>query len=364
MKNTFGNSITITLFGESHGQQIGAILDGVAPGLEIDEEFIKSQLTLRRPVGSISTQRVEADNFNIVSGIKDGKACGTPITILIENTNTKSKDYGSQREIARPSHADFTAQAKYHGFQDVNGGGHFSGRITAPLVAAGAILIQALNKKGIYIGTHIKACKDVTDREFCDYKADIEYLNKQQFAVLDNVKENVMKDLINKTRLNGDSVGGILETAIIGVPPGIGEPWFDTIEGVIAHVLFSIPAVKGVEFGTGFNITTGFGSQMNDQLYCENNQTRTSTNHSGGINGGISNGMPIIVRCAVKPTPTIFKEQHTINFKTNENTTLIPSGRHDPCIVHRARVVADSLIALCIADLLSIHYGTDYLGGI
>ena len=362
MKNTFGSSVSLTLFGESHGEQIGAVLDGIAPGIEVNEDFIKKQLSLRRPAGKISTARQEQDNFKIVSGIMDGKTSGTPLTILIENSDTKSKDYSMLQEIARPSHADFTAQEKYHGFQDYRGGGHFSGRITAPIVAAGAILTDALKAKGIYIGTHIKSCKDIKDRNFGDIKNDINYLNNTEFAVLDKEKESVMKELILSAKTNGDSVGGVLETAVIGLPAGIGEPWFDTLEGSISHALFSIPAVKGVEFGAGFDICRKFGSEANDQNYADEGKVLTYTNNSGGINGGISNGMPIIVRSAVKPTATIFKEQKTVNFKKCENTTLIPKGRHDPCIVQRARVVADSMIALAVCDMLALRYGTDWIG--
>lgn len=362
MKNTFGNSLSVTLFGESHGSCIGAVLDGLAPGIEINEEYIKKQLTLRRPAGKISTARAEEDEFKIVSGALNNKTTGAPLTILIENKNTKSNDYSQMQTVARPSHADFTANEKYHGFQDSSGGGHFSGRITAPLVAAGAIILFALQKKGIHIATHIKSCKNVSDRDFKNIEQDIQYLNSAEFAVLDKKKELQMKEVILSAKENGDSVGGVLETIISGMPSGIGEPWFDTLEGVIAHAIFSIPAVKGIEFGSGFDICNKFGSEANDEFYSENGKIYTRTNNSGGIQGGISNGMPIIFRTAIKPTATIFKEQHTVNFKTKENTLLTPRGRHDPCIVHRARVVADSITALVAADMLVLRFGTDWLG--
>lgn len=362
MKNTFGNSLTVTLFGESHGGQIGIVMDGLSPGMDIDESFIKKQLSLRRPVGKISTGRIEQDNFKIVSGAINGKTTGTPLTILIENTNTKSEDYSELAQIARPSHADFTANEKYLGFQDIRGGGHFSGRITAPITAAGAILITSLNKKGIYIATHIKSCKNIYDRDFEDYKTDIEYLNNSSFAVLDKDKAEQMKTLISEAKENGDSVGGVLETIIIGMPAGVGEPWFDTLESMLSHAMFSIPAVKGVEFGAGFDICNLYGSEANDEFYSADGKIKTYTNNSGGINGGISNGMPIIFRCAIKPTATVFKKQRTINFVTGENTELIPKGRHDPCIVHRARVVADSMAAIAVADMLTMRFGTNYLG--
>lgn len=363
MKNTIGHSVTLTLFGESHGTKIGAALDGLAPGMTVDLEYINKQLSLRRPVKGISTSRIEQDKLEIVSGSLDGKTTGAPLTILIENADTRSGDYNILKEVARPSHADFAANEKYHGFQDTRGGGHFSGRITAPIVASGAILLDALSKIGIKIGTHIKMCKNICDRDFDDFERDIEYLSDKEFAVLDEGVEQKMRNEIVKARQNGDSIGGILETVITGMPTGVGEPWFDTLEGELAHAFFSIPAVKGVEFGAGFAMCQKYGSEVNDEFYAENGKILTKTNNSGGVNGGISNGMPIIIRTAVKPTPTIFKEQNTVNFINKENTTLIPKGRHDPCIVNRARIVADSMAALVIADMLALRFGTDYLSG-
>ncbi len=353
MRNTLGNNVTVTLFGESHGEAIGVVIDGLGAGIDVDLEFIKNQLTLRRPSGSISTGRVEEDKFQIVSGVFGGYTTGTPICILIPNENTKSKDYSEIIGKARPSHADYVAHLKYKGFEDYRGGGHFSGRITAALVAAGAIAISALRKKGINIGTHISRCAGVDDAKFGDLKNDINSLNKKQFAVLDENQGELMKEKINEAKLQGDSVGGILETAITGLPVGLGEPWFDSVESMLSHALFSVPAVKGVEFGTGFGIADMMGSTANDSFYMDGDTVKTRTNNNGGINGGITNGMPVIFRCAVKPTPTIMKKQNTVNFETKENTVLAVRGRHDPCIVHRARVVVDSITALVICDLLS-----------
>ena len=361
MKNTFGNSLTITLFGESHGEYIGAVLDGLAPGIEINREYIENMLTLRRPQGKISTPRSEKDQFKIVSGMVNGKATGTPLTILIPNENTQSGDYVEMETIARPSHADFTAECKYHGFQDSRGGGHFSGRITAALVAAGAICKYALEQKGIFIGTHIKKCGGISDNDFTDYETEIKTLNQTAFAVLSQEKGEEMKNSILQAAQDGDSVGGILETAIIGMPQGVGEPWFDSIESQLSHILFSIPAVKGVEFGIGFSIADMKGSGANDQIKIENNKAITTTNHNGGINGGITNGMPIIFRTAIKPTPTIFKEQNTIDFKNMTETVLKPKGRHDPAIIHRARIVQDAAAAITLCDMLSLRFGTDWL---
>lgn len=352
MNNTFGNNIAVTLFGESHGKAIGAVLDGMPAGIPVDEDFIAYQMSLRKSVGAISTARKEADEVKIISGVFNGKTTGTPITFIIENQDTKSRDYGELAYKARPGHADYTAEIKYKGFQDFRGGGHFSGRITAGLVAAGAVAISALKSQGITVGTHILSCGGVYDRNFNDIQSDIDYLNSREFAVLDDTKAEKMKSVIMTAKADGDSVGGILETAVIGMPAGYGEPWFDTVEGLLSHALFSIPAVKGVEFGAGFGYADLRGSQANDPFRNEDNKVVTSTNNCGGILGGITDGMPIIFRCAVKPTPSIYKEQQTINLKTGENTELQIKGRHDPAIVHRARVVADSVTALVLYDLL------------
>lgn len=363
MKNTFGNSISVTLFGESHGGAIGAVVDGLAPGIPVDEDFITHQLTLRRPVGITGTARREQDRFSIVSGVYQGKTTGTPLCILIPNEDTDSASYEALHGVARPGHADYTAQCKFHGYQDVRGGGHFSGRLTAPLVAVGAIAISALRKQGIHIGTHVLRCGGIADRAFADLNSDIARLNQMTFAVLDDLAGQAMKGSISEAASAGDSVGGVLETAVIGLPAGIGEPWFDTVEGLLSHALFSIPAVKGVEFGDGFAMADGTGSRCNDSFFVENGEIVTATNHNGGINGGISNGMPLLFRCAVKPTPSIGKEQQTVNFLHRENTTVTVRGRHDPAIVHRARVVVDSVTALVLCDLLAERFGTDWLHG-
>ncbi len=361
MKNTFGNRISLTLFGESHGKAIGCVLDGLAPGIKVDEDNIKKLLSLRRPSGAISTSRAEADEFVLESGVFNGYTTGTPLCILIPNSDTRSKDYGAMASVARPSHADYTANVKYNGFQDYRGGGHFSGRITAALVAAGGILIPALERKGIKIGTHIKQIGNSFDREFADYNADTERLASLPFAVLDEAKASEMQSKIIEAKEAGDSLGGVLETAIIGLEPGSGEPWFDSLEGLLAHAVFSVPGVKGIEFGAGFGLANMLGSQANDPFVSHNGAVSTATNNSGGINGGITNGMPVVFRSVLRPTPTVSKEQQTIDYKTGENTTLQASGRHDPCIVHRARIVVDSVAALVIADLLAEKHGTDWL---
>ncbi len=360
MKNTFGTSVAVTLFGESHGPEIGAVIDGLAPGLPVDEDFIAAQLTLRRPAGRIATARQETDAFRIVSGVFEGRTTGSALTVLIPNADTRSGDY--TRGPARPGHADYAAFAKYHGYEDYRGGGHFSGRITAALVAAAAVVIPALQAKGILIGTHVARCAGTDDAPFSkNLAADLEKLNSLSFAVLDESKGAQMREAIEIAASKGDSVGGILETAVLGLPAGIGEPWFDTVESVLSHALFSVPAVKGVEFGSGFALADMTGSQANDPFRMRDGSAYTTTNHNGGVNGGITNGMPLIFRCAVKPTPSIALEQQTVNPLTGEETTLAVKGRHDPAIVHRARVVVDSVTALALCDLLALRFGTDWL---
>lgn len=362
MKNTFGNSILVTIFGESHGEAIGAVIDGLCPGIEIDNSVISAQLTKRRPSTIADTKRQEKDNYKIVSGVFEGKATGTPLTIIIPNEDTRSGDY--QRNIARPSHADYTAYEKYHGYEDYRGGGHFSGRITAALVAVGGILIPALNKLGIKIGTHVLECAGIKDREFENVENDLEIIKDKNFPTLSSVDLEMMAE-IDKARMEGDSVGGILQSAIIGMPAGVGEPWFDSVESVISHILFSVGGVKGVEFGRGFDLTRMRGSQANDPLYIENGKIKTKTNNNGGINGGITNSMPIIVKCAIKPTPSIAKAQDSVDIKNLKNATLEIKGRHDPAIVRRASVVVDSVLAIAVADMLACRYGTDvFLRGI
>ena len=360
MKNTFGQYLSVTLFGESHGSAIGAVIDGLCPGTAIDEANIRRMLQLRQPGGAISTARKEADMVEILSGAVSGIATGTPLTLIIRNGDTKSGDYAAMQALMRPGHADYPAQCKYHGYQDTRGGGHFSGRITAPLVAAGAICHSALEAKGIRIGTHIARCAGINDRSFDNLDADITYLSQSLFPVLEEAAGEQMQAAILAAKQDGDSVGGILETAITGRPAGVGEPWFDSFESVLSHILFSVPGVKGVEFGDGFAMADMRGSQANDPLCYEDGQVKALTNHNGGINGGITNGMPVIFRCAMKPTPSIAKEQQTIDICKQENAKLSIHGRHDPAIVHRARIVMDAVAAIGVYDMLVGRYGVYY----
>lgn len=360
MKNSFGQNLTVTLFGESHGVAIGAVLDGLCPGLAVDEQNIRRMLRLRQPGGAISTARQEKDAFEIVSGAVNGITTGTPLTVIIRNQDTKSSDYAAMQTLMRPGHADYPAQCKYHGYQDTRGGGHFSGRITAALVAAGAICLTALQKKGIGIGTHICRCAGIHDRSFGNMTEDIAQLSEKLFPALDDGAAEAMQAAILAAKAEGDSVGGVLETAVVGIPAGVGEPWFDTFESVLSHILFSVPAVKGVEFGDGFALADMRGSVANDPMRYENGKVITQTNHGGGIGGGITNGMPVVFRCAVKPTPSIGREQQTVDIAANENAVLAVKGRHDPAIVHRARIVIDAVTAIAVYDMLAGRFGTDY----
>lgn len=360
MKNTFGSSVSVTLFGESHGPFVGAVLDGLAPGIQVDEDKIRQKMSLRSAFGKVSTARRESDAIQFVSGVFNGKTTGSPLCILIKNTDVRSNDYTKSRFLARPGHADYTAYCKYHGSEDYRGGGHFSGRLTAPLVAVGAIASAALEEKGIVIGTHVKQCGRLTDRDFSDLQSDLRMLSQKQFAVLDDRIEDEMIRLIEAAAAEKDSVGGILETAVCGLPAGVGEPWFDTVEGLLSHMLFSIPAVKGVEFGAGFGFAVLCGSKANDPYAVQDGKIVTKTNNNGGVNGGITNGMPLVFRTAVKPTPSIGIKQETVDFLQKVDADLEIIGRHDPAVIHRARIVVDSVTALVLCDLLSLRYGTDY----
>ncbi len=358
MKNTIGKSVILTLFGESHGDYIGAVLDGMTPGILVDEEFIREQLAKRRPSSINETLRVENDNFQIISGVFNGYTTGSPLCIIIPNENVRSCDYDKNKGLARPSHVDYSAFMKYHGFEDYRGGGHFSGRLTTPIVAIGAICIKALEKLNITIGTHILKCGNVSDCEFNNVEEEIKIINNKKYPLILNIEEELEQE-INKARVNNDSIGGIIQTAINNLPAGLGEPWFDSLEGVISNALFSIGSIKGVEFGSGFKLSTMYGSKANDSFYYKDGLVNTLTNHNGGINGGISNGMPVIFNACVKPTPSIGKIQDTIDYINKENAKIVISGRHDPAIIRRICIVVTSLVAIVICDMLAYRYGTD-----
>lgn len=357
--STYGEKIKLTVFGESHGEAIGAVLSGVPAGYKIDMDKVLVQMARRAPgKDKTATPRLEKDFPEVKSGILNGVTTGAPIACVIENTNTKSKDYSNLLDTPRPSHSDYTAYVKYGGNNDIRGGGHFSGRLTAPIVFAGAVLRQILEEKGIKIAAHISSVADVNDKPFNPVEIDdelISELNNSAFPLIDKSKEKDIREVVENARMNLDSVGGTIECAVVGMPEGIGGPLFEGIEGAISKAIFGIPAVKGIEFGSGFNGTLKRGSENNDAFEYKNGKVVTKTNNCGGILGGISNGMPIIFRTAVKPTPSISKEQESVNLKTGENTTLTVNGRHDPCIVPRAVPVVEAVAAIAVSDLLLVN---------
>lgn len=360
MKNTFGSAVSLTIFGESHGPAIGAVLDGLAAGLPVDTAFINTRMDRRRARGDgLSTARTEPDEVEFLSGVLDGHTTGTALTLMVRNTNTRSGDYAKTAALLRPGHADYTAFEKYEGFQDARGGGHFSGRITAAAVAAGAVCERVLRDMGIRVYTHIASCAGVEDAPLSSAAGLLmPEPEPGHFALLDPDKEAPMQAAIRAAGAEGDSVGGILETVVTGVPAGVGEPWFDSVESTLAHLMFSVPAVKGVEFGAGFGFAALRGSEANDAFRMREGRIITATNRNGGINGGITNGMPIVLRTAVKPTPSIYRAQDTVDYPARQDAVLQIKGRHDPCIVPRAAVVQNCLTAFGILDLLTIRYGT------
>ncbi|WP_066647873.1 chorismate synthase [Christensenella timonensis] len=351
MSATFGKILKTTVFGESHSAAIGVVIDGLPAGMEIDEALVREGMRRRAPNKSdASTKRSEPDLYEIVSGFFKGKATGTPLCAIIRNKDTRSQDYEKTAALLRPGHADYTGIVKYNGANDYRGGGHFSGRLTAPLVFAGSIARQFLDQKGIKVGVRIRSIADVADqKEFAPGL--FEQVEKKDFPVVDDTAGERMREVIAQTRLEGDSVGGVLECVIGGVPAGLGEPFFDSMESRMAHMMFSIPAIKGIEFGDGFAITVMRGSKANDVPAMEDEKVTFQSNHNGGINGGISNGMPIVFRVAVKPTASIFKPQETLNIKTMKNETLQIHGRHDTCIALRAVEAVKCAAALVAADL-------------
>lgn len=357
MSGMWGSKIKLSIFGESHGNAIGITIDGLPAGFSIDMDKIMMEMSRRSPgKSSLSTPRKESDIPEILSGYFEGKTTGTPLCAIIRNSNTKSKDYSKLKDVMRPGHADYTGAVRYKGFNDYRGGGHFSGRITAPLVFAGAICKQILEVKGIIVSAHINSIGKIKDCSFLESDISDELLNsfKEKELPLINTKlEDEMRQEILSARSSGDSIGGTIECAILGVSPGIGDPFFDSVESTLAHLMFSVPAVKGIEFGKGFDISKMRGSEANDEYYLENGNIKTKTNNNGGILGGITNGMPIIFNVAIKPTASIFKEQNTVNIVTMEETTLCIEGRHDPCIVQRALPVIEAVAAIGITELMN-----------
>lgn len=355
MANHFGNRYHIQIFGQSHAPSIGAVIEGLPAGFSPDWKRVRQFMARRAPgQDAFSTSRKEADFPEILSGLDEkGRTCGAPLAIRIVNGDHHSTDYDKLRDLPRPGHADFTAYTKFNGFHDIRGGGQFSGRLTAPLCFAGALALQLLEQKGIRVSAHIAAIAGVCDKPFNPISPEITELRDDRFTVLDANKGSEMKQKISEAAKAGDSVGGIIECCAIGLPPGLGDPMFDGIENRIAQMLFAIPAVRGVEFGAGFAASAMTGSAHNDPFVIDNNTVRTSTNHHGGVLGGITTGMPLIVRMAVKPTPSISRKQKTISLNQMSEADLSITGRHDPCIVPRAVPVMEAAIACVLYDLLA-----------
>ena len=353
MSSMTGNKIKISVFGQSHSEGIGVVIDSLPAGKKIDLEKVYQFMERRAPGRSIlSTQRKEADKPEILSGLVNGVTCGVPLCAVIRNTNTRSADYKNIADTPRPSHADFSGFMRYNGFNDVAGGGHFSGRLTAPLCFAGAVCMQVLEEMGIKIQAHILRIKDVSDESFNPVSVAEMNIGKKPFPVINEKAGEKMRAEIDKARLDCNSVGGIIECAVTGLRAGLGTPMFDGVENMLAKNIFGIPAVKGIEFGNGFGAAGLFGSENNDDFCIENGEIKTVTNNSGGINGGITNGMPIIFRAAFKPTPSIYKEQNSVSIKDKTEKKLKIEGRHDPCIVPRAVPVVEAVTAFTILDMI------------
>ena len=356
MSSTYNGNIRLSIFGQSHSSGIGCVIDGLPSGERIDMEKLQAFLARRAPGGNAwSTSRKEADKPEFLSGLVDDTTCGAPISAIIRNTNTRSQDYANLADIPRPGHADYTAHIRYNGHQDVAGGGHFSGRLTAPMCIAGGICKQILERMGIFIGAHISSIAGVQDIPFDPVSIDAQTLAsaaEKPFPVLSDAAGTAMQAAIQAAREDNDSVGGVIECAAAGIPAGIGDPMFEGIENRIARIVFAIPAVKGIEFGLGFAAAKLRGSENNDPYYMDGENVRTRTNHAGGILGGITIGMPVIFRAAIKPTPSIAREQESISLSKKENAMLAVRGRHDPCIVPRAVPVMEAAMAIAILDAI------------
>lgn len=356
MSGIWGNNIQLSIFGESHGQGVGITINGIPAGVKLKFSSIYNELARRAPgISELTTSRKETDEPKFLSGILDDMTTGAPITVFFENKDVRSNDYKENEVYMRPGHADYTGYMKHFGFNDIRGGGHFSGRLTAGIVFAGAICKQLLAEDKISIGSHVKSIHNIHSNNFKESDLDLNHfkeLAKKSLPVLDDSLEKLMHETILKAKSVGDSVGGVVECAIIGLPSGVGNPFFNSVESILSHLLFSIPAIKGVEFGSGFEIASMHASVANDEMRYLGYDVKTTTNHNGGIVGGITNGMPLIFRCAVKPTPSIAKTQDTVNVENRTNTEIKINGRHDPCIVLRIIPVIEAVAAIGIYDLM------------
>ena len=356
MRANFGEHFKLTIFGESHGPAIGVVLDGLPAGARIDEAYIAGQMARRAPGNDpTATARKEADAVRILSGVLSGRATGAPLCAMIENTNTRSSDYGNIAANMRPGHADYAGYVKYGGMNDPRGGGHFSGRLTAPLVFAGSVARLLLKEKGVAVGAHIAAIAGERDARFDPVNVDVwtlDRLAESRFPLLQPDKEAAMRAAVAAARADRDSVGGVIECAAVGVRAGIGSPFFGSVESVVSQLAFSVPAVKAIEFGDGMAMAEMRASAANDAMRMDGENVVCESNHNGGITGGITNGMPVIFRAAIKPTPSIAQPQRTIDITKRENAILEIAGRHDPCIVPRAVVVMESILAIALCELM------------
>lgn len=354
MSSFFGQHLHLSLFGQSHGEAIGVTIDGFPAGMTLDMPFILGEMARRAPgQNAMTTARREADQPEILSGVLNGRTTGQPITCVIRNTNTRSADYGDGVDLVRPGHADYTGHIRYFGFEDWRGGGHFSGRLTAPIVFAGALCRQWLRNQGIDIVSHVQQLAHIHDESLLDTPVpDGETLRSMTLPVLRQGLEKEMEAEILRAKADGDSVGGVIECMVTGLPVGLGAPFFDSVESVLSHLLFSVPAVKGVSFGEGFGFASLRGSQANDAWRMQEGQVVTETNHCGGILGGITDGMPVVFRCCIRATPSIAQVQDTVSLKTGENAELAVRGRHDPCIIPRAVPVIEAMAAIGMMELM------------
>lgn len=356
MSSSYGENIRLTVFGQSHGGMIGATLDGLPPGEPVDLAAMQAFVNRRAPGRSAyATARREPDAVRIVSGLYQGKTCGAPLCLLIENMDARSADYDKLRDTPRPAHADYTATARYGGFADPRGGGHFSGRLTAPLVAAGALCAQIIARRGVTVGGHIAALGDCHDTAPDSLRLTPNRLKEtadRDFPVFRAEAAAQMREALDVAKQAGDSLGGLLEVFALGLPAGLGSPMFGGVENRLAAAAFAIPAVRGVEFGSGFAAAHVSGSQHNDAFCARQGLVRTKTNHHGGVLGGITSGMPLVMRAAVKPTPSIARPQQTLNLATMREETLCISGRHDPCVALRALPCLEAVVAFVLLDLM------------
>ena len=354
MSSSFGDHLRVTLFGQSHGPAVGITIDGFPAGMTIDQEALCREMARRAPGQSaLTTARREADEPEILSGVLNGRTTGQPLTAVIRNTDTRSADYGDTVDLVRPGHADYTGHVRYFGFEDWRGGGHFSARLTAPVVFAGALCSQWLGAQGVRIAAHIRQLGSLRDRRFQDADAakDWSALRAMSLPVLTPGLDREMAELIEKAKEQEDSVGGVIECMVTGLPAGLGAPFFDSAESVLSHLLFSVPAVKAVEFGEGFGFAELRGSEANDALRVQDNTISFETNHAGGVNGGITNGAPLLFSCAVRATPSIAQAQRTVSLQRMENAEIRIHGRHDPCVLPRAVPVIEHITAIGLMEL-------------